>query len=76
MVDDTGIEPVTPSMSTKCSTAELIIHVLSGLLASRRKNETRENRVGFACYKRSRERDQGLLDKPFAGLRYITKENE
>ena len=25
MVDDTGIEPVTPSMSTKCSTAELII---------------------------------------------------
>ena len=26
MVDDTGIEPVTPSMSTKCSTAELIIH--------------------------------------------------
>ena len=27
MVDDTGIEPVTPSMSTKCSTAELIIHV-------------------------------------------------
>ena len=28
MVDDTGIEPVTPSMSTKCSTAELIIHVV------------------------------------------------
>ena len=27
MVDDTGIEPVTPSMSTQCSTAELIIHV-------------------------------------------------
>ena len=27
MVDDTGIEPVTPSMSTKCSTAELIIHI-------------------------------------------------
>lgn len=26
MVDDTGIEPVTPSMSTKCSTAELIVH--------------------------------------------------
>ena len=25
MVDDTGIEPVTPSMSTKCSTAELIV---------------------------------------------------
>ena len=24
MVGDTGIEPVTPSMSTKCSTAELI----------------------------------------------------
>jgi hypothetical protein len=31
MVDDTGIEPVTPSMSTKCSTAELIIHTLNTL---------------------------------------------
>ena len=31
MVDDTGIEPVTPSMSTKCSTAELIIRIFSGL---------------------------------------------
>lgn len=29
MVDDTGIEPVTPSMSTKCSTAELIVHGLN-----------------------------------------------
>ncbi len=28
MVGDTGIEPVTPSMSTKCSTAELITHYL------------------------------------------------
>ncbi len=27
MVDDTGIEPVTPSMSTKCSPAELIVRV-------------------------------------------------
>jgi hypothetical protein len=27
MVGDTGIEPVTPSMSTKCSTAELITHI-------------------------------------------------
>ena len=27
MVGDTGIEPVTPSMSTKCSTAELITHL-------------------------------------------------
>ena len=26
VVGDTGIEPVTPSMSTKCSTAELITH--------------------------------------------------
>ena len=33
MVDDTGIEPVTPSMSTKCSTAELIIH-MSNLVVS------------------------------------------
>ena len=28
MVGDTGIEPVTPSMSTKCSTAELIVRVV------------------------------------------------
>ena len=28
LVDDTGIEPVTPSMSTKCSTAELIVLAL------------------------------------------------
>ena len=27
MVDDTGIEPVTPSMSRKCSTAEPIVQV-------------------------------------------------
>jgi hypothetical protein len=26
MVGDTGIEPVTPWMSTKCSTAELTAH--------------------------------------------------
>jgi hypothetical protein len=30
MVGDTGIEPVTPSMSTKCSPAELIAHPLQG----------------------------------------------
>ena len=27
MVGDAGIEPATPSMSTKCSPAELIAHV-------------------------------------------------
>ncbi len=30
MVGDTGIEPVTPSMSTKCSPAELIAHPMRG----------------------------------------------
>ena len=44
MVGDTGIEPVTPSMSTKCSTAELI--------ALYPTNTTREStRVGPAFYK-------------------------
>ena len=27
MVDDTGIEPVTPSMSRKCATAALIVRM-------------------------------------------------
>ena len=29
VVDDTGIEPVTPTMSMWCSTAEPIVHVLT-----------------------------------------------
>ena len=41
MVDDTGIEPVTPSMSTKCSTAELIIHVRQWLTQRPIRNRTR-----------------------------------
>ena len=51
MVDDTGIEPVTPSMSTKCSTAELIIHILSGLLASRRKTRHGKTASGSRAIK-------------------------
>ncbi len=69
LVDDTGIEPVTPSMSTKCSTAELIIHVCFGV------NPTPYNKIGRgvsrvsrAVYKRSRGRDQGLLKNRFIGL--------
>ena len=41
MVDDTGIEPVTPSMSTKCSTAELIIHVPTRFALVPQTNRTR-----------------------------------
>ena len=38
MVGDTGIEPVTPSMSTKCSPAELYTQIQATAL-------TAENRV-------------------------------
>lgn len=34
MVGDTGIEPVTPSMSTKCSPAELIAHPIGSRVFS------------------------------------------
>ncbi len=61
MVDDTGIEPVTPSMSTKCSTAELIIHVVNDSDASYKEIGRGMNRVSRAVYKRSRNGDQGLL---------------
>ncbi len=37
MVGDTGIEPVTPSMSTKCSTAELITHFATPNLRPKQK---------------------------------------
>ena len=36
MVDDTGIEPVTPSMSTKCSTAELIVRMACARVPQRK----------------------------------------
>ena len=54
MVDDTGIEPVTPSMSTKCSTAELIIHVVCDYHPSHNEIGRGANRVSRAVYKRSR----------------------
>jgi hypothetical protein len=60
MVGDTGIEPVTPSMSTKCSTAELITH-LSVAIPMPQNEMGREKRRRLGCYKRSRGWDQGLL---------------
>ena len=33
MVDDTGIEPVTPSMSRKCATAALIVRIKLRILS-------------------------------------------
>ena len=58
MVGDTGIEPVTPSMSTKCSTAELIALTRSRPAPNKWGAEAR---AGSQGYKRSRKRDQGLL---------------
>ena len=60
VVGDTGIEPVTPSMSTKCSTAELITHYVAA-------NSLAPNKMGreyprlSRVYKRSRQRDQGAF---------------
>ncbi len=45
MVGDTGIEPVTPSMSTKCSTAELIARMADAVVI-RPKKRGAENRAG------------------------------
>ena len=41
MVDDTGIEPVTPAMSMQCSPAELIVHIIRKEMILC----TRENRI-------------------------------
>ena len=43
VVGDTGIEPVTPSMSTKCSTAELITHVTFAIFDTPNKNGARKD---------------------------------
>ena len=51
MVDDTGIEPVTPSMSTKCSTAELIIHMACA--TNTPKERGAEGRAGSGAIKAS-----------------------
>ena len=58
MVGDTGIEPVTPSMSTKCSTAELIARTVRLPTPNKWGAESRASAQG---YKRSRNKDQGLL---------------
>ena len=49
VVGDTGIEPVTPSMSTKCSTAELITHLSTQHSAPNKMG--REGRAGSAAIK-------------------------
>ena len=51
MVGDTGIEPVTPSMSTKCSTAELIALVADAVSIPQTKMG-REKTRRCAVYKR------------------------
>lgn len=43
MVGDTGIEPVTPSMSTKCSTAELIAHEYRYIVLRPQRNGARKS---------------------------------
>ena len=48
MVGDTGIEPVTPSMSTKCSTAELIALCISFRLVQMNKRGFYPAPVGVA----------------------------
>ena len=68
LVDDTGIEPVTPSMSTKCSTAELIVLAQFWPPWSHKQIGRRASCVGSGCYKRSRFEDQGLLKLVSIGL--------
>ena len=69
MVGDTRIELVTPSMSTKCSTAELIAHS-APLHPTPTIKVGEEIRAGWGCYKRSRREDQGLLALSFPALCY------
>ncbi len=59
MVGDTGIEPVTPSMSTKCSTAELIARPAVSSLPKKNKTWVAPRRSGV--YKRFGTMHQGLL---------------
>ena len=59
MVGDTGIEPVTPSMSTKCSTAELI--ALTDASDPSKRTRRGQARVGAWVYKRCGQSLQGLL---------------
>jgi N-formylglutamate amidohydrolase len=51
VVGDTGIEPVTPSMSTKCSTAELITHDADADFLAPNKNGARKNAPSAASIK-------------------------
>ena len=67
MVGDTRFELVTPSMSTKCSTTELITHD-TGLVPCPSNEEGRGCPRRFVVYKRSRKQDQGLLAKRFIAL--------
>jgi hypothetical protein len=74
MVGTTGFEPVTPSMSTKCSTAELSAHEYRRNICAPTKWGA-ESRAGSAVYKRSRRGDQGLLAIDDFGLRSCDKES-
>ncbi len=67
MVGDTRIELVTPSMSTKCSTAELIAHETDVNTMPLTKRSA-EIRASGAVYKRSRAGVQGLLIHIFFSL--------
>lgn len=67
MVGDTRFELVTPSMSTKCSTTELITHD-PGHSPCPPNKEGRRFPRRFAVYKRSRKQDQGLLANRFIAL--------
>ncbi len=71
MVGDTGIEPVTPSMSTKCSTAELITHPTHSRPPNKRGRG--KNRAGSGVYKRSRRGDQGLSAHIFLCLYFCDR---
>lgn len=67
MVGGTRIELVTPSMSTKCSTAELTAHFcLHGPCPLMKKG--REIRAGERVYKSLRHSVQGLLEYLISAL--------
>ncbi|VVT25785.1 50S ribosomal protein L36 (fragment) [Roseovarius sp. EC-HK134] len=66
MVGDTRFELVTPSMSTKCSTTELIAHECQPIACPKKRGA--EIRAGSVVYKRSRRGDQGLLEAQFQSI--------
>ena len=77
VVGDTGIEPVTPSMSTKCSTAELIALPSTGHSNFIRPKDKRRgvSRVSGVSYKSNPAGFQGLLEHSLFGLLYLYERN-